>query len=734
MKTPHRSHLLFLLLPLTFAATAAAQGIYIDRPVRPIDRPAPVEQRLELERHAVRASVHGNLVEFAILQRFRNQSGRTIEGTYLFPIPRHAVATGLTLSIGGKQVAGEVLEAGKAKGIYQDIVRRMRDPALLEYVNDGLLRASIFPIEAHSQVEIGIRFVAPLEPVGDLFSLRLPLKFAAPWNAEVMVDVRLESALPLTTIYSPSHDVDLVRDGDRKARVTYEGRNSADFLLYFARSESDVGLSLLTNRLPAKDGTFALLISPKLDTTPGHRQPRNVIFVLDRSGSMAGEKWTQAVAALTFGLRSLEPEDRFALVSFATDVRSYKSGLVPAFKEEIRGAVAHLESLRPAGGTNIADSLQTALSMLDQDPTRLEVIPFLTDGLPTIGQVKPEGILKQVHAANEVGARLFCFGVGYDVNPLLLDRLAADNGGAADYVTEGENLELRVSAFFARTRHPVLTGPELRFHGVEVFDMHPRKLPDLFAGSSVLVTGRYRGSGAHAVTLTGRGKAGERSLTAELRFPLEERGAGFLPALWAARRVGYLLNEIRLHGAAKELVDAVVDLGREYGIVTPYTSALVLEEGERLRRISGAPPIPGRHGGAMGPGVAGLRPEGETRSRLEQLDASERDEEAGEKAVERAKSGRRLREATSLSATRAWAAEQRIPVETVQVAGRRLLKAGDLHIDMQFEESMAKSMRVLEAFSDEFFQLLEQHPELAPLLALGPELIFVLDGAAVRIR
>ncbi|MFH0946546.1 MAG: hypothetical protein V2A76_15225, partial [Planctomycetota bacterium] len=260
--------------------------------------------------------------------------------------------------------------------------------------------------------------------------------------------------------------------------------------------------------------------------------------------------------------------------------------------------------------------------------------------------------------------------------------------------------------------------------------------PDLFAGSSVLVTGRYRGSGAHAVTLSGKGPAGERSLTAELRFPLEERETTFLPALWAARRVGYLLNEIRLHGAARELVDAVVELGREYGIVTPYTSALVLEEGERLRRISGSPPMPGMpgRGAPAGPGTAGDRLEREVRSGLERLDASDRDEEAGETAVATAKSSRRLQEATSLSAAREWAHDQRIPVETVQVAGWRLLKAGDLHIDMEFKESMASSMREIDAFSDEFFQLLEQHPELAPLLALGPELIFVLEGQAIRIR
>ena len=734
MTTKLRQLLPFAVLLLT-GPTGLGQGIYIDSIGRPSPTALPTVRQLELTAHRIKATIRESLAEFEVEQVFRNLTDRTIEGTYLFPLPRHAIATGLALAINGELVEGEVLESGKARGIYQNIVRRLRDPALLEYVNEGLLKASIFPIAPRAEVRIVLRFAAPVERVGELYFLTLPLKFAAGSQAQLAVDVRLHSSLPLSTIYSPSHDVDVVRTGERDAQVTCEGppKGNRDFLLYFARDESELGLSLITHRLPAQDGTFALLIAPRIQRDGQGRQPRDVVFVLDRSGSMAGDKWQHALGALRFGLRTLEPIDRFALVSFATDVRTYKPTLVPATNAEVRGAIAHLEQLRPAGGTNIAESLETALGLLQEHSDRLGVVPFLTDGLPTIGQVEPDTILKQIAAGNRQDARLFCIGIGYDVNTLLLDRLAEGNGGSADYIAEGENVEVRVSAFFDKTRDPVLTAPRLDFGGLEVFDLQPRRLPDLFAGTSVMVTGRYRGAGKHAVTLTGGTSRGQDSLTARLDFPAEQPGSAFLPALWAARKVGFLLGEIRLRGAQQELVDEVIALGREYGIVTPYTSTLVVEEGDRLRRLSGAAPEPGRQD-EDGFGERAGRPEREAREELRHLDASKVDEESGEEAVRRSKATRSLAEATSAGAASQWGHSQNLPVEMVAVAGRRLVKVAGLHIDAAFRESMTATIQEVEAFSDSYFTLLEKHPELAPLLALGGELLFVLDGRAIRIR
>ncbi|MBI4880520.1 MAG: VWA domain-containing protein [Planctomycetes bacterium] len=717
------------------ASPAFGQGVYIDRRA-PLQGPSALQaERMALTRHQVLAEVAESMANYRIEQTFRNLTDQTIEGTYLFPVPRDAVATGLSLTINGKEVAGEVLDSGQAGTIYRDIVRKMRDPALLEFAEQGLLRASIFPIEPRAEVKIAIQFAAPAERVGDLYALALPLKFAAGSDADLTVDVRLKSALPLTTIYSPTHAVDVAREGERAARVTFEGKpkGRADFLLYFARSESEVGMSLLAHRLPAQDGTFVLMLAPALSLKPEERQPRDVVFVLDRSGSMAGEKWDQAVAALKYGLRTLRPEDRFALVSFATDVRAYKPGLTPAAAEEIEGAAAHLEMLRPAGGTNIAESLAQALSCLAGDSPRLRLVAFLTDGLPTIGEIEPAKILEQASRANGGRARLFAFGVGYDVNTFLLDRLAEDSRGASDYIGEGENIEVCVSAFFAKVAEPVLVAPVLEFQGVETWDIYPQKLPDLFAGSALLVAGRYRGEGSHAITLRGTSARGEKSLTVEGSFPRENRDCAFLAPVWAARKVGFLLNEIRLHGANKELVDAVIALGKEHGIVTPYTSALVVEEGERLAGAAGFFTGMGRRTG--GPPAAGAA-EAKARDDLERLGYTGGDAGAatGRESVALARKLGELADAASADEVLSLAADRGLALERVTAAGRTLLRIGGFHVDTAFTEALKPGLVEVEAFSDEYFKLLDGHPELRELFALGTDLIFVLEGRAIRVK
>lgn len=729
------------------AASAAAQGIYFDFPPPhpgPTPRPEPVDSRLVLVRTVLKGEVRDAAAEYRIEQVFRNPGDRTIEGTYLFPIPKSAVARGMSLTIDGREVAGEVLAAEQARGIYRDIVQRSRDPGLLEYVDQGLLRASVFPIAPRSEVRVVLQFAAVAERIGELAALTLPLKAATGGDAALLVDIELATTRPLTAVYSPSHQVDVQRPSDRSARVTLEGRQlrRADLLLYYAQNEGEVGMSLVAHRLPAQDGTFLAVIAPAARGTAA-RTPRDVVFVLDRSGSMAGVKWEQATKALEYGLKTLAPEDRFQLVSFATDVRLYKTGLVAASSEEVKGAIAHLTELRPAGGTNFAGALEQSLALLEKEPQRLSLVPFLTDGLPTIGEVDPSRIVDAAARANGGRARLFTFGVGEDVNTFLLDRMADDNRGASDYVAEGENLEVRVSAFFAKVAEPVLVQLQLSFSGVEVFDVYPQRLPDLFAGSAVMVAGRYKGSGRAAVTLTGRCTTGERSFTAELEFPAETRSAAFLPSLWAARKVGHLLNEIRLRGANRELIDSVIALGKEYGIVTPYTSALVVEEGMRLGRISGGVPLP--PGGSARAGFATEKAEQEARDQLEGASLERKDDgpgvgggaaptaASGRAAVDVAKAVLHLREgdagAENLRAQLGGAS-----VERLNASGRSLVRVGATVIDTALTEELARDMTEIEAFSGAYFELLDRHPELSELLALGTDLAFVLDGKALRVK
>ena len=719
-----------------------AQGIYADRihrPIRPTPTPPTVPQsRLVLEKHAIKADVRDGLASYRIDQTFRNPSSAQIEGVYLFPIPKDAIARGIHLTINGKEMAGEVLDADQARGIYREIVRKMRDPALLEFVDQGLLRASIFPIAPRAEVKVALEFATRTESLGDVHSLALPLRFAADAGAAIVVDVSLATSAPITTLYSPSHDVDIARDGDRKARISFEGSakggadRKGDFLLYYASSKSELGMSLLCQRMPAQDGHFVLVLSPRHDVERDKAAPRDLVFVLDRSGSMAGDKWNQAKAALEYGLGTLNPQDRFALISFATDVRAYKPGLVQANEEEIAGATAHLKQLRPAGGTNISSSIEQALGQLGDEDGRLRMVAFLTDGLPTIGEIKPEAILNSA-SAKKSDARIFAFGIGYDVNTFLLDRMSQDHKGTSAYITEGESLELRVSSFFAKVAEPVLVDPKLTFKGVTVHDVYPPKLPDLFAGESLVVTGRYQGDGHHAIVLSGTRAQGEHSYTTEATFAKEESGNSALPPVWASRKIGYLLNQIRLHGSNKELVDSVIALGKEYGIVTPYTAGLVVEEGMELGVASNISQRADefrqfRLASADAPASSRARREMDSLGYLAG-DAEESKKRVGRAAVMKSREIALLAESVAFDADAA-VAQGGFQVKRKAVGERRLVVLPDAVIDLAYQPTMKDTMIEIETYSDAWFDLLAGDPSLRAVLSLGENVLFVKDGKA----
>ena len=724
---------LIALFALLATPHAFGQGIY-----RPLPDRGPPAERLTLISHAVHADVTESFATIRVEQTFRNPSDATIEGTYLFPVPRDAIASGVLLTIGGKEVAGEVLDAAFAKKTYCDIVRKMKDPALLEYVNAGLLRASIYPIGPRADVKIAFTFAAPAMRVGALSSLVLPLKFAADTGAAVTVDASLSSKRSLSTVYSPTHPVDVAREGPRRARITFEGRvdRPRDFRLYFAHADGDgPTLSLLAHRREGEDGTFVLMIGPPTAETKAEDPvPRDVVFVLDRSGSMAGEKWEQATNALAHGLKTLRAIDRFTIVSFATDVRCFRDSLVTATAEERLAGASHLDGLRAAGGTNIDAALGAALGVFGNDSKRLRLVAFLTDGLPTVGETDVGKILSRATDGNRDGARVFSFGVGHDVNTVLLDRLAQEHSGTSDFVEPEESLERRVSAFFDKVAAPYLAAPRLSFGGVEVFDVDPPRLPDVFYGGSLVVTGRYRGHGPAAIQLTGQRAGGETTVIEDVSWARTNTDHPFVPTLWAGRRVGTLLQQIRLNGAKTELIDEVMRLGREYGIVTPYTSGLVVEEGMRLGRVAGAPGAPPSGGAVTGDRKRRDEAEKKSRAKLATLDDWESDDElaVGKEAVRRARKIGRLESGLIAESRRVERAGH--AVERFEAAGRVLVGIAGVLVDRSCTDEAAKQALDIKAFSEKYFDLLRAHPELSPMLSLGPDILFMLDGHAVRIR
>jgi Ca-activated chloride channel family protein len=710
-----------ILALLALAAPAWAQGLLI--PNEP-DLPP-----LGIRSHRVRAELHGQAAQTTIEQVFVNHTNRNLEAQFVFPIPRGASLSRFTMIVNGREQAGELVDRDQARQIYSSIVNRAQDPGLLEYLGGQLFRASVFPIAPGGTQTLTLRYEQVLDSRDGLVRYVHPLRAdgrkAAAVEGETAFEVHVRAPAPLLNLYSPSHPVSVQRLGDAEARVTWSDRRGAldrDFQLLFSMDPREIGLNLLTYRPdPAQPGYFLMLTSPRSALQSTRLVERDLVFVIDTSGSMAGAKIKQAREALKHLVAKLNDGDRFTMISFSSDVDPWRRELVPA-RERRAEALRWADALLAQGGTNISGALDLALS-LPNDPARPAYVVFMTDGKPTMGdETAPARILQRAaraRAGRPGSLRLFTWGVGYDVDTPLLDGLATQAGGVSEYVRPEEDIAVKVAAFADRAGQPVLAGLDLKVLGerVKLSNALPRTLPDLFAGQQVVLAGRYTGDGDVALQLDGQVNGNAQRFVYEGRFPAFEARNAFVEILWAQRRIGDLLDQIRFHGESKELVDDVKRLSAEYGIPTPYTSALILEDaarpaakadlGNRFRRdvasggVRSAAPPPG--------------PAAEEAKRMER-GWKARD---GKDAVEFSDRLRRLKEEG-----RPESAEVR------RASGARFRLHQGIWVDERFE---AKDAILEIAFGGAAqFRLLELRPELAEALKLGVAVVVrVAPGKSV---
>jgi Ca-activated chloride channel family protein len=551
-------------------------------------RPVPNYSPLEVSFTKADIKIRDQFATTKVEQEFYNPNPRVLEGTFLFPVPKGAHIDKFTMNIDGKPVEAELLAADKARGIYEDIVRRQRDPALLEYAGRDLFKVRIFPIEPNARKKITLSYSQLLKSDAGLLSYVLPLnteKFSAKPLRSVSVKLELESKRELKSIYSPTHKVEVKRDGSHKATVGFEANDvkpDGDFQVFFTQDDADLGLSLLTYKPAGEDGYFLLLASPGIETKNVKVIPKDLVFVLDTSGSMAGAKLEQAKKALSFCIENLNDGDRFEVMRFSTEVEPLFDKLTDATKENRAHAQKFVSELKPIGGTAIDDALKKAVALRPENGSRPYVIVFLTDGRPTVGNVDENQILENATKSKTGLTRIFCFGIGTDVNTHLLDHIAEETKAFSQYVLPEEDIEVKVSSFFTKIKEPVLASPSIKFpDSVRVTKIYPSPVPDIFKGEQLLVAGRYSGSGDGAIQIEGNVNGDTKKFAYDVKFPGESSDNDFIPRLWATRRVGYLLDEIRLHGESKELKDEVTELARKYGVVTPYTAYLIQEDETR---------------------------------------------------------------------------------------------------------------------------------------------------------
>ena len=547
---------------------------------------------LEVSYHHVDVKIDGQICTTTVEEEFFNPNNQVLEGTYLFPVPKNAQIDKFTMQIGGKDVPAELLSADKARGIYEDIVRRRLDPALMEYADRGVFKVRIFPFEARGRKQVKITYTEVLKADSGLVTYTYPLnteKFSSALIHDVSLKVELASDQPLHSIYSPTHDVEIKHTDATHATIGYEAKNvrpDTDFQLFFAPEKSDVSLKLLTYQTGDNDGYFLLLASPSLDMK-SKPVPKDVTFVLDTSGSMADDnKLKQAKKALQFCLANLNSDDRFEIVRFSTESESLFGKLTPADPKAVTQAQAFVAKLKPQGGTAIFDALDKAMATRPAKSERPYVVIFLTDGQPTVGETHDDAIVDVTDKAANAGTRIFCFGLGNDVNAHLLDRIAEHTRAASDYVLPSEDIEVKVSSFFGKIREPVLANVKLTFpDNIHVTKMYPQAMPDLFKGDQLVLTGRYSGNGSGTCVIEGNADGEQQKFSAPVNFSRDSTSQMFVPRLWASRRVAYLLDEIRLHGENTELKNEVTDLAREFNLVTPYTAYLIMED-ETKRNVA----------------------------------------------------------------------------------------------------------------------------------------------------
>jgi len=608
-----------VLIGVSFAASSSyAQGLLVNVndnesvrlprppgiwPPHPGPRPRPIPpSSYKIKQLSVQAKLVDQIAQVEVSQSFVNTGSRQMEVCFVFPLPYDGAIDRLTLLVDGREYEAKLLPADEARRTYENIVRKNKDPALLEWLGRGMFKTSVFPVPPGAERTVSLRYSQLCRRSDGLTDFTFPLATAKYTSRPVeSVDFRLtiSSNDKIKNVYSPTHNVEIKRPNDEHATVTYSAKNvvpSSDFRLLFDVGRDKVGAKVISYRpTGGEDGYFLLLASPEIASPAADRPAKTVVFVVDRSGSMGGKKIEQARGALKSVLNNLREGDTFNIVAYDSEVESFRPELQRFDETSRAAAVGFVEGIYAGGSTNIDGALKAALGMI-QDSNRPSYVIFLTDGLPTVGERNEMKIAAAAHEANLAGARVFSFGVGYDVNSRLLDRLSAAERGKSFFVRPDEDIEDRVNQMYSKISAPVMTDVNITFDleglnpedGKAVNRVYPATGYDLFAGDQLVVVGRYRKPGVAKVVVTGKvGDAQQRfDFPANFVEASTDQSYAFVEKLWAMRRIGEIIDEINLQGKNDELIKELIALSTAHGILTPYTSFLA-DENSQWRDVDG---------------------------------------------------------------------------------------------------------------------------------------------------
>lgn len=692
------------------------------------------------------AAAHVRIVDRAATTtlefELHNPDGRAQEAVLLLPLPEAAAVSQFTFEGCAAEPTARILPRDEARRLYDDITRRLKDPALLEFTGWNCLRSSVFPVPAGGRLKVRLAWDHVLDVDGDRVDYVLPRSELVTHDVPWRITVDLRARAPIGVCHSVSHELLVTKRGDaaRSLEVTQRSRRDPGaFRLCYTTCAATAAptATLFAYPDPTTGGGWFLLMANAPAPTAEPAMRREVTIVLDRSGSMAGEKIEQAKAAALQVLAGLADGEGFQILDYGSDVARAFAAPVIKNAETTAAARDYIAAIRPIGGTNIHDALLEALRA-PALPGMLPLVLFLTDGLPTVGPTSERELTALAKSGNPHARRVFGFGVGHDVNVPLLDAIAETTRAVTTWVTPDEDVEVKVARTFARLGHPVLAAPALGVvtradEGGRLYDLLPRELPDLFAGDQIVVLGRYRGERDLHFRLTGKGSSGQREYEFTLPVKNASTAHAFVPRLWASRQIAFLVDAVRQQGG---------DLGGPLATraVDPFANPRLRELSDEILRLS-------TRFGVLGEYTAFLATEGSRLDDWHSLTAACRDTLAGRAIAVRSGVGAynqggnlAVQKAQSCANPRnAWLDPQLTTVETAavqQMGDRAFLRRGNRWIDGSavLAQKLEPDCRV-EIGSDEFFALVRrlEAQRRSGTLALHGEILLEVDGENVLV-
>jgi len=594
-------------------SVASAQNVATQGSLQVVDPDGKPKAICPLKHTAIKAQVSGFLARATVTQEFENPYSEKIEAVYTFPLPQNAAVDDMTMTVGDRTVRGKILQREEAEAVYEAAKTRGQTASLLNQERPNIFTQSVANILPGEQIKITISYVETLKYEDGAYEFVFPMVVGpryVPGNPvdakgngfapdtevvpdgskitprpvpegmrvghDVSLDLELDAGVPIDFLNSKSHDVVIERQDDHRARVTLKDLATIpnkDFTLRYDVAGKKIQDALLTHK-GDKGGFFTLIVQPPERVTAEDVTPKELVFVLDTSGSMNGFPIEKAKETMKLALDNLYQYDTFNLITFAGDEHVLFPEPVPATKENLRKALAFLESRQGSGGTEMMKAIKASLDPSDAQK-HVRIVCFMTDGyvgneMEIIGEI-------QKHP----NARVFAFGIGSSVNRYLLDNMAKYGRGEVEYVSLNDDGSAAARRFHERVRNPLLTDISIDWNGLQVSDVYPKAIPDLFSAKPVIVSGRYSGNGRGTIRL--RGKMAGRDFVREIPVDFSSTEShDVLATLWARTRVDDLMSQ-DFNGAQRgnikpEVKQSIIQLGLDYRLMTQYTSFVAVEE------------------------------------------------------------------------------------------------------------------------------------------------------------